>query len=414
MLTLSSIIAGVILVSFAVSFYFISLQTPAVYSSEYGKKTSGLQVQTQTTHRNQNDVSNLTTGNNSSSSVPSLAASSGNVLNEIFKQSQDSVVQITRTVPQIEVVVGSPQENRTALGSGFVFDNQGHIITNNHVVGDAKNVGVTFTNGDRLKANVTVVDPYIDIAVLRVIETQNNTLDQAQLISLPLGNSSALTVGDQVIAIGNPYGLASTMTTGIVSQVGRLVPAPGVPYSVPDVIQTDAAINPGNSGGPLLNMKGEVVGVNFAALTQGLGFAIPMNLIQDIVPRLIEEGNYTHPYLGFTGTTLTSDLAANIENTTGDVKGVVVNTLVKGGPADSAGLLGTTTDQYGRKHGGDIIIGINGEKITEFEQLVSYLEGNTAPGDKVVLIVLRNGTELELESMMGVRPLPSSLPNDNS
>jgi S1-C subfamily serine protease len=234
------------------------------------------------------------------------------------------------------------------------------------------------------------------------------------LNSLPLGNSSALTVGDQVIAIGNPYGLAGTMTTGIVSQVGRLVPAPGVPYSVPDVIQTDAAINPGNSGGPLLNMQGQVVGVNFAALSQGLGFAIPMNLIQDVVPRLIGKGNYTHPYLGFTGATLTSDLAANMVNITGDVKGVVVNTLVKEGPADNAGLNGTTTDEYGRKHGGDIIVGINSEKITEFEQLVSYLEGNTKPGDTVELNVLRNGIERELKAVMGVRPSPSSLPEDNS
>ena len=160
----------------------------------------------------------------------------------------------------------SSQENRTALGSGFLFDNQGHIITNNHVVGDAKTVDVTFTNGDRLRANVTAVDPYIDIAVLKIIETQNNTIDYAQLKPLPIGNSSALTVGDQVIAIGNPYGLAGTMTTGIVSQVGRLVPAPEVQFSVPDVIQTDAAINPGNSGGPLLNTLGEVVGVNFARI----------------------------------------------------------------------------------------------------------------------------------------------------
>jgi S1-C subfamily serine protease len=201
------------------------------------------------------------------------------------------------------------------------------------------------------------------------------------------------------------------MTTGIVSQVGRLVPAPGVPYSVPDVIQTDAAINPGNSGGPLLNLEGQVVGVNFAALTQGLGFAIPINLIQEIVPRLIEKGNYTHPYVGFTGTTLTSDLAANIANITDDVKGVVVNTLVQGGPADKAGLHGTTTDQYDKKHGGDIVVGLNGQRITEFEQLVSYLERNTTPGDKVVLDILRNGTELQLDVVMGERPPPSALPS---
>ncbi len=407
-------IIGVVLLSLAVSLYWIFIQTPVAYSSEYWEGALDMQMQSQLTQKDQNDVANQNTGNNSSSSVPSLTGTSGNILNKIFKQTQDSVVQITRIVPQTGVIMDPSQENRSALGSGFLFDNQGYIITNNHVVGDSKVVDVTFTNGDRLRANVTAVDPYIDIAVLKIIENQNNTLVQGPLSPLPLGNSSALIVGDQVIAIGNPYGLAGTMTTGIVSQVGRLVPAPEVPYSVPDVIQTDAAINPGNSGGPLLNMQGQVVGVNFAALSQGLGFAIPMNLIQDIVPRLIEKGNYSHPYLGFTGTTLTSDLAANIGNVTDDVKGVVVNTLAKGGPADSAGLHGTTTDQYGRKHGGDIIVGINGEKITEFEQLVSYLERNTAPGDTVVLKVLRNGTELGLKAVMGVRPSPSSYPNDNS
>jgi serine protease Do len=144
-----------------------------------------------------------------------------------------------------------------------------------------------------------------------------------------------------------------------------------------------------------------------------LGFAIPMNLIQEVVPSLIKKGNYTHPYLGFTGTMLTSDLVATIKNITENTKGVIVNTLVKGGPADIAGLHGTTTDQYGRKYGGDIIIGINDENITEFEQLVSFLEGNTKPGDKVVLKVLRNGTALGLDAVMGERPSPSMLPNNN-
>jgi S1-C subfamily serine protease len=334
----------------------------------------------------------------------------GTLLNTIFNKTQDSVVQITRTVPQTGVVSIDPsQENRTALGSGFLFDREGHIVTNGHVVGDAKVVDVTFTNGDRSRANVTAVDPYIDVAVLSIIESENNTMQQAkELKPIPTGNSSALVVGDQVIAIGNPYGLAGTMTTGIVSQVGRLVPAPDVEFSVPDVIQTDAAINPGNSGGPLLNLQGEVVGINFAALQQGLGFAIPINLVQKVVPILIGKGNYTHPYLGFSGTTLTSDLVATIESIPPGVKGVYVNTLVEGGPADKAGLQGVTIDQYGRKHGGDVIVGVNGDNIREFEQLVSYLEANTVPGDNIVLDVIRNGTDVELDAIMGERPLPSS------
>ena len=413
MIISSSSIASIVFLSLVMSVSLLLEQVFTVYASENQDTPSILQTQKiQLLQQNQSNPSNLSAADTSSLQVPSLTTGSANILNKIFKQTQDSVVQITRTVPQAGIVPDSSQENRTALGSGFLFDNQGHIITNNHVVGDAKTVDVTFTNGDRLRANVTAVDPYIDIAVLKIIGTQNNTIDYAQLKPLPIGNSSALTVGDQVIAIGNPYGLAGTMTTGIVSQVGRLVPAPEVQFSVPDVIQTDAAINPGNSGGPLLNTLGEVVGVNFAALQQGLGFAIPMNVIQDIVPKLIEKGNYTHPYLGLTGTTLTSDLAANIENITQDVKGVVVNTLVKGGPADNAGLRGTTTDQYGKKHGGDIIVGIDGKKVTEFEQLVSFLEGNTMPGDKVMLKVLRNGTELDLDAVMGERPSPSSLPTN--
>lgn len=335
----------------------------------------------------------------------------GTNLNTIFNKTQDSVVQITRTVPQIEVVSTDPsQENRTSLGSGFLFDREGHIVTNSHVVGDAKIVDVTFTNGDRSRANVTAVDPYIDVAVLSIIESENNTIQQQakELKPIPTGNSSALVVGDQVIAIGNPYGLAGTMTTGIVSQVGRLVPAPDVGFSVPDVIQTDAAINPGNSGGPLLNLQGEVVGINFAAIQQGLGFAIPISLVQKVVPILIEKGNYTHPYLGFSGTTLTSDLAATIANLPPDVKGVYVNTLVEGGPADKSGMQGVTIDQYGRKHGGDVIVGVDGDNIREFEQLVSYLEANTVPGSNIVLDVIRNGTNVELNAIMGERPSPST------
>jgi S1-C subfamily serine protease len=359
--------------------------------------------------QNNSDVEERDLRNTSSSSITLPITTTTNILNNIFRQTQDSVVQITTTIPVTDTVQNPLQENRTALGSGFLFDHEGHIITNKHVVGDAKVVDVTFTNGDRLRANVTAIDPYIDISVLKVIEAQNNTIQQTELNPLRLGNSSALLVGDQVIAIGNPYGLAGTMTTGIVSQTGRLVPAPGVGFSIPDVVQTDAAVNPGNSGGPLLNLQGQVVGVNFAALQGGLGFAIPMDLIQKVVPVLIEKGNYTHPYLGFTGSTLTSDLAASIENITQNVKGVSVNTLVEGGPADKAGLQGTTIDQYGRKHGGDVIVGVDGDEIREFEQLVSYIEKNKSPGNIVVLNIYRNGHMLDLETVLGERPSPSSL-----
>ena len=356
----------------------------------------------------QNDYDSELGQANTSSPVFPLPRTNNSVFNDVFKQTQGSVVQITRTVPQTGIAVDPSQDNRTALGSGFVFDQEGHIITNNHVVANSKVVDVTFTNGDRSRANVTAVDPYIDIAVLKIIETENNTLEQGQrLNALQLANSSALQVGDPVITIGNPYGLAGTMTTGIVSQVGRLVPAPGIGFSIPDVIQTDAAVNPGNSGGPLLDTQGRVVGVTFGGFPGGVNFAIPSNLVQKIVPTLIAEGNYTHPYLGFTGATLTSDLAASIANITQNLKGVSVNTIVQAGPADKAGLNGTTIDQYGRKHGGDVIVAVDGDMIREFEQLVSYIEGNKSPGDKVVLSVFRNGSVIDLDAVLEKRPISS-------
>ncbi|MGH9983024.1 MAG: S1C family serine protease [Nitrososphaeraceae archaeon] len=419
----TSIIIFTFFVLFAVSFWLISPQIPILQSVEYtGIQHIQSQLQQMQMQQQQDDDDNVGSSNpinpaanhSSFAQPPSssiLISPSNSTLNNIFNETQDSVVLITRTVPQTGIALDPLQENRTALGSGFLFDEKGYIVTNSHVVGDAKRVDVTFTNGDRLRANVTALDPYIDIAVLEIIETQNNTIQEGELEPLLLGNSSALAVGDQVIAIGNPYGLAGTMTTGIVSQVDRLVPAPGSGFSVPGVIQTDAAINPGNSGGPLLNLQGEVIGVNFAALGHGgggLGFAIPTNLIQKVVPVLIEKGNYTHPYLGFSGSTLTSDLAASIENITQDVKGVFVSTLVKGGPADKAGLQGTTIDQYGRKHGGDVIVGVDGDAISEFGQLVSYLEQNKIPGDPVVLEVYRDGKILELEAILGERPSPPS------
>jgi S1-C subfamily serine protease len=287
-----------------------------------------------------------------------------------------------------------------------VFGEEGYIVTNNHVIANANTVDVTFTNGDRSKANITAADPYIDIAVLEIIDTdtKDNKEQGPSLNELELANSSALQVGDPVIAIGNPYGLAGTMTTGIVSQVGRLVPAPGIGFSIPDVIQTDAAVNPGNSGGPLLDAQGRVVGVTFGGFPGGVNFAIPSNLVQKIVPVLIEEGNYTHPYLGFAGTTLTSDLAMSIPNITQNLKGVSVNTIVQDGPADKAGLKGTTIDQYGRKHGGDVIVGVDGNEMREFEQLVSFIERDKSPGDTVALSVFRNGSIIDLELPLEGRP----------
>src|SRR5438093_9323536 len=254
--------------------------------------------------------SNSSSSQNANSSTPLT-------VNTIFKQVENSVVQITSKVP-----TSTPQNpqspNATTLGSGFVYDNQGHIITNGHVVGDAKIVDVTYVDGNRYTAKVIANDIYSDIAVLEI--SQNNTQQQQLPFPKPLviGNSSDLEVGDQVIAIGNPFGLSDTMTTGIVSGVGRLLPASTASgFSIPNTIQTDAPINPGNSGGPLLNMQGQVIGMNTAIFSatgtfSGIGFAIPSDTITRIVPPLIAKGYYLHPYLVLKGGALTSDVTQNL------------------------------------------------------------------------------------------------------
>ena len=326
-------------------------------------------------------------------------------LNSIFKQVENSVVQITRKVPPPRSILPpSPEsENATALGSGFVYDNKGHIITNNHVVGNAKIVDITLVDGNRYTANVTGTDIFNDIAVIEIVG--NLTQPPPALKPLIIGNSSALEVGEQVIAIGNPFGLVGTMTTGIVSQTGQMIEDQETGFSIPNAIQTDALINPGNSGGPLLNMNGQVIGINTAGLS-GIGLAIPSNAITRIVPALIEKGNYTHPWLGLTAATLTSDLAESVKGLERNFKGVLVDSIVKDGPADKVGLNGSSTDQYGKKHGGDIITAVDGHNVIKIEDFISYLEEQKKVGDKITLTIYRNGQFLDLEIILQERPSP--------
>src|SRR5215217_6525883 len=326
-------------------------------------------------------------------------------LNSIFKQVENSVVQITRKVPPSSILPSPESENASALGSGFVYDNKGRIITNNHVVGDAKIVDITLVDGNRYTANVIGTDIFSDIAVLGIVE--NLTQQSPPLNPLIIGNSSELEVGEQVIAIVNPFGLAGTMTTGIISQIGRLLPDPQTGFSIPNAIQTDTIINPGNSGGPLLNMNGQVIGINTAGLFgSGIGFAIPSNAITRIVPTLIEKGNYTHPWLGLSAATLTSDLAESVEGLETNFKGVLVDSIVKNGPADKVGVNGSITDQYGKKHGGDIITAIDGRIVNQNEDLISYIAENKKVGDKITLTIYRNGQFLDLEMTLQERPSP--------
>jgi S1-C subfamily serine protease len=348
--------------------------------------------------------------NSSSQSTNSSATSSP--LKTIFKDVENSIVQITSKIPTGVPNGLNPQsQNVTALGSGFVYDKLGHIVTNGHVVGDAKIVDVTFVDGNRYTAKVIGTDIYGDIAVLQISE---NNKQQQQLLStlkpLVIGDSSNLEVGDQVIAIGNPFGLSDTMTTGIVSGVSRLLPAAaGGGFSIPNTIQTDAPINPGNSGGPLLNMQGEVVGMNTAGLSDtgtfsGIGFAIPSNTITKIVPALIAKGYYLHPYLGIKGGALTSDLVENMTGIPANLSGVYVDTITKNGPADKAGLNGSTTDEYSKKHVGDIITAVDGHKVARIDDLASYIDQHKSIGDNITLTVYRHGHEANLKTILTARP----------
>ena len=327
-------------------------------------------------------------------------------LNILFKRVENSVVQVTRKLPTLNLQ-NQQRGNATALGSGILYDTNGHIITNNHVVGAAKIVDVTFIDGNRYTANVVGTDIYNDLAVLKIIGNLTKPVAPLQL-----GNSSALEVGDQVIAIGNPFGLDDTMTTGIVSQKGRLLPDTTLGFSIPDVIQTDALIDPSNSGGPLLNMQGQVIGINTAAIISdsggfsGIGLAISSNTAKRIVPILIEKGNYTHPYLGLTGATLTSDSAGSVSGLEPNFQGILVDSIVKGGAVDKAGLHGSTTDQFGKKHGGDIISAVDSLQTKRMEDLIFYVEGHKSVGDKIVLSVFRNGQTLNLQAVLQQRPSP--------
>jgi len=323
-------------------------------------------------------------------------------LNDLFELVENSIVQVTKTMPPANPF-GPDKENTTSLGSGFIYNNKGYIVTNNHVVENAKVVDVTLINGDRYTANVTGTDAFSDLAVIKINE---NTTTTMTTIPKPLvvGNSSELRVGDQVVAIGNPFGLEGSMTTGIVSQIGRLLSVDERGFSIPNAIQTDALINPGNSGGPLLNMKGEVIGVNTAGIFPGgIGLAVPSNTVLRIIPVLMEEKNYTHPWLGVTGNTLTADIAKR-EKLDRTQKGVIIDTIVRGSPADLAGLNGSNINEYGEKRGGDIITALDGKPIIKMEDLISYLELNKAVNDNATLSVYRDGEIIDKQITLKSRP----------
>jgi S1-C subfamily serine protease len=300
------------------------------------------------------------------------------------------------------------ETDQGSAGSGWVYDTEGHIVTNNHVVEDAQALTVTFQSGTVLSAKVVGLDPYSDMAVIKV-NAPNGVLHP-----LEIGISSELLVGETAIAIGNPFGLANTMTVGVISATGRQMDATDG-YVVVDVIQTDAAINPGNSGGPLLNLKGEVIGMNTAIISStndfsGIGFAIPSDTITREITSLIETGEYEHPWLGISGYNMFPALAEamGLDNNT---KGTLVARVVEDGPADEAGLIGSTTTAtvggYPFDIGGDVIIGVNGLTMDSFYKLQVYLTRNTQPNETVTMSIIRDGEVMSVEFTLGVRPPPS-------
>ncbi len=289
-------------------------------------------------------------------------------------------------------------------GSGFIFDEEGRIVTNNHVVEGAEEVQVTLYDGTMAEARVLGTDPDSDLAVIEV------DLPAELLHPVQLGDSDELRVGQRVIAIGNPYGLAGTMTTGIVSALGRTLPAESQ-FSIPNVIQTDAAINPGNSGGPLLDSEGQLVGVNTAISTTtggntGVGFAVPVNLLRRVVPALISNGRYDHPQVGIRGMTITPLLVKELSLPV--QSGILVSEATADGPADKAGVRGGTREVSIRgnqvRTGGDIIVSIDGHDVEQFEDLLSYIVMEAEIGQEVALGIVRDGEERIIKVTLGARP----------
>ena len=301
------------------------------------------------------------------------------------------------------------------LGSGFVVDKQGHIVTNYHVVQDVDSLEVHFASGEKAYAKVLGVDPDSDLAVISV------DVPEEELMPLTLGDSDTAKVGQLVVAIGNPFGLSGTTTLGVISGRGRILDslrttASGTAFSAGDVIQTDALINPGNSGGPLLNLNGEVIGVNRAIQTSGItltgeaantgiGFAVSSNILRRVLPSLIENGYYDYPYLGLTAL---NSLSLMVIETLGlpQETGAYITDVVPGGPADQAGLRGGTrrTNITGLYAGGDLIIAADGHPVKEFSDLLSYMILNKAPGDVITFTILRDGEQLEVPVTLGSRP----------
>ena len=326
-------------------------------------------------------------------------------------KTQQSLLDATEVFNRVERSVVSIQIQEEGLlggsrgqASGFVIDKEGHIVTNSHVVGETGDIEITFLDGTIVKATLVGRDEFSDIAVLKV------DMPTDELFPVTIGDSLSIQVGEPIVAIGNPFGFGGSLTAGIVSQLDRLLPSSNR-FSIPDIIQVDAAINPGNSGGPLLNMRGEVIGVNTALVSgsgsfSGVGFAVPANTMKRVVPSLINDGVYRHPWLGIAGIDILPGIAEALalEGT----KGVLLIEVFSGGPADQAGLrVGTsivTIDGQNLPSDADVIVGIDGHQVRKIEDILVYLQRNKSVGDITNLEVRRDGSLHDIPLVLGERP----------
>lgn len=328
---------------------------------------------------------------------------------------QDQLIRLYQDVNPGVVAIRVLSEEGGGLGSGFVIDNEGHIVTNYHVVRDAAELEIDFPSGYKTRGTLLGTDLDSDIAVLKV------DVPPEELVPLTMGDSDTLQVGQIVVAIGNPHGYESTMTTGIISSLGRtmqsLHEAPGGgAFTAGDIIQTDAAINPGNSGGPLLNLNGEVIGVNVAIestnfdifgqpINSGISFAVSINTVNRVVPSLISEGSYDYPYLGIRTISeifLFQQEALGLTRS----KGVYILEVAPNSPADKAGLIPGTipTDFPDLFAGGDLIIAIDGVEVRDFNEMITAIINHSSPGDSILMTVLRDNQEIDVELILSKRP----------
>lgn len=334
-----------------------------------------------------------------------LAVLNAQVMSVVQETFQAIYSTVNPSVVNIQVVEDYGWTTVSGEGSGFVWDKNGFIVTNNHVIEDAFDITVIFADGTTTKAETIGTDPQSDLAVIRVDP------EELSLEPVTLGDSRSVAVGDLVIAIGNPYGLSGTMTQGIVSALSRSLTVDEssmfsrTNYTIPDIIQTDAAINPGNSGGVLVNVAGEVIGVTAAIQSStdsnaGIGFVIPTHIVERVVPVLITDGNYEHPSMGLSGVSLTLGLAENMGLEAG-TKGILITDIVRDGAADAAGLNGSyqTMVAPGRVAVtyGDVILAVDGQPVDSYEEMVSYIFNQTEVGQTITLTVLRESREVEVK-----------------